>query len=213
MAYIYMDESGDLGLDSSGRKTSRHFIVTFLFTTRPRPVGKIAKKVVRGFIKQRKSGHSGVLHAHKELPITRQRTLFAMSQQDISILAIYLDKQRIYTKLPEEKQAIYSYITNILLDRIVTKGLIPIDRPIKLIASRRETNKFFNDNFSRYLEERVVAKHKLRLSVEIKSPQEDKCLQIVDMASWAIFRKREHDDESYYNLIRSKIVEESPLFP
>lgn len=52
-----------------------------------------------------------------------------------------------------------------------------------------------------------------KLEIEIKTPHQEKCLQIVDMASWAIFRKWEHQDESYYNLIKSKIIEERPLFP
>ena len=38
-------------------------------------------------------------------------------------------------------------------------------------------------------------------------------LQAVDFVSWAIFRKYEYGDDSYYNLIKNKIVEENPLFP
>ena len=59
----------------------------------------------------------------------------------------------------------------------------------------------------------VVSSHRLDLSVEVKSSHEDKCLQIVDMASWSIFRKLERGDDSCYNTIRTRIVEESPLHP
>jgi hypothetical protein len=38
-------------------------------------------------------------------------------------------------------------------------------------------------------------------------------LQAVDFISWAVFRKYEYKDESYYEIIRKKIVEENPLFP
>jgi hypothetical protein len=49
--------------------------------------------------------------------------------------------------------------------------------------------------------------------VEIRPPHQEKSLQVVDVACWAIFRKQEHGDSSYYNLIKQKIVEENPLFP
>jgi hypothetical protein len=47
----------------------------------------------------------------------------------------------------------------------------------------------------------------------IKTPAEEKALQVVDFVSWAIFRKYEKKDRGYYNIIKKKIVEESSLFP
>ena len=213
MSYIYLDESGDLGFDFSKKKTSKYFVVTFLFVDKPRPVGKIVQKVFKGFTKKQVKAHGGTLHAYKESPKTRQRVLTGLNEKDVSILAVYLNKQKVYTKLQDEKQVLYNYVTNILLDRIMTRKLVPTDKRIELIASRRDTNKFLNENFKSYLKDQVSQNHKLDLHVSIKTPHEEKCLQVVDMASWTLFRKREHGDESYYNLIKSKVVEESPLFP
>lgn len=39
-----------------------------------------------------------------------------------------------------------------------------------------------------------------------------KGLQVVDFLSWAIFRKYEHGDDYFYNMIKNLIVEESSLF-
>lgn len=124
-------------------------------------------------------------------------------------MTIYLDKTRVYTKLPEEN--LYINVTNILLDRIFTKKLIPTNEKITLIASRKETNKFINDNFKSYLETRITSDHKLDFHIEIKTPHEAKGLQAVDFLSWAIFRKYEKGDESYYNLFKCIIAEENPL--
>ena len=49
--------------------------------------------------------------------------------------------------------------------------------------------------------------------LSVKTPAKQKALQAVDFVSWAIFRKYEYKDDTYYNLIRGKIVEENPLFP
>jgi hypothetical protein len=213
MAYIFLDESGDLGFDWSKKKTSKYFVVTFLFIESKRPLSLLVKKMFKGFTKKELKHHPGILHAYKEKPKTRIKMLTHLNQHDVSVLAICLNKKKVYTQLRDEKHVLYNYISNILLDRIITKKLIPIDKPIQLIAARRETNKFLNENFKEYLKQRVQESHKLDLSVHIKTLHEEKGLQVVDLASWSIYRKLEHDDASYTALFESKIVEQSFLFP
>jgi len=213
MAYIFLDESGDLGFNFSKRKTTKYFLVTFLFVKEKTVLEKIVKKVFKGFSSMEVKNHNGVLHAHKETPRTRQKLLNLFKEKNMSnILVVYLNKKKVYTKLQDQKQVLYNYITNILLDRVYTKKLIPLNEKICLIASRRETNKFLNQNFSLYLKNQLKNNHKIDIDIEIKSPTQEKSLQVVDMLSWAIFRKYEHGDESYYNLIKADIIEENSLF-
>jgi hypothetical protein len=213
MSYIFLDESGDLGFDFTKPKTSKYFVITFLFATDKKPLEKIIKKIIRSFATKERVGHPGTLHAVKESPRIRLKLLNELARHDISILTIYLNKQKIYTTKKDEKPIFYNLITNILLDRIIGKRLVPTTRPIMLIASRRETNKYFNDNFKTYLESQIERNHKLKLQVQIKTPHHEKSLQVVDFAAWAIFRKHEYDDELYYNVIKSRVVEENPLYP
>lgn len=208
-----MDESGDLGFDFKKKGTSRYFVVTLLCTTQYQPIEKAVKKTFRSLPLKVQRKHPGYLHAVKETPKTRLKMLRLLNQLDISILTIYLNKRKVYTKLQDEKHVLYNYVTNILLDRLYTKKLVPINQPIELIASQRETNKFLNDNFKLYLENQIKNHHQLKISITIKPPHADKCLQAVDFACWAMFRKIEKGDKSYANLIKKKIVEESPLFP
>jgi len=136
-----------------------------------------------------------------------------LGEKDCAIMVIYLNKKRVYTKLQNEKIILYNYVTNILLDRIMTKQLIPLNEPIYLVASKRETNRFLNENFRNYLKGQIKSAHRLDLHIEIKTPAEEKSLQAADFVSWAIFRKLEYRDDSYYNIIKGKIIEENPLFP
>jgi hypothetical protein len=154
-----------------------------------------------------------VLHCHKEKPEIRKRVLNLLNEKEVSVLAIYLNKKKVYSKLQNEKHVLYNYVVNILLDRMFQKKFIPLNEPINLIASRRETNKFLNQNFKSYLENQVAGNHKLALKIFIKPPHEEKGLQVVDFACWAIFRQLQYDDLSYADLIRQKIAEISPLFP
>ena len=211
MAYIFLDESGDLGFDFRKKKTSKFFVVTCLFTGNKRPIEKIVKKT-HSELKKKYKRRFGVLHCVREKPITRQRLLRRLSGKDCVMMAIYLNKKKVYTRLRDEKPVLYNYVTNILLDRIYRKEIIPIKDRVELIASRRETNKFLNENFKNYLNRQVENRHKTDIKISIRTPSDEKVLQAVDFVSWAIFRKYEYGDDSYYNVIKNKIVEERPLF-
>ncbi len=212
MGYIFLDESGDLGFNFKNRKTTKYFVVTFLFVENKGPIKKIVKKT-HSELKKKYKRRVGVLHSVKERPITRQRLLGRLNEKDCAIMTIYLNKKKVYTKLQDEKQVLYNYVTNILLDRIYSKRLISGKNKITIVASRRETNKYLNENFKTYLNKQAKNHHKVEIEAVIKTPFEEKALQAVDFVSWAIFRKYEYGDDSYYNIIRSKIVEENPLFP
>ena len=213
MAYIFLDESGDLGFDFKKKGTSNFFVVTFLFVDGSKKVIEKIVKNTHSQLSKKIRRRIGLLHATNEKPITRQRLLKKLSMIDCSIMSIYLNKKKVFTKLQDEKQVLYNYVTNILLDRIYTKKVVPNNKKIELIASRRETNKFLNENFKDYLNRQVKSNHDGDMKVSIKTPSEEKSLQAVDFVSWAIFRKYENGDDSYYNVIKNKIIEESPLFP
>ena len=212
MGYIFLDESGDLGFNFKKLKTSKYFVVAFLFVENKSSIEKIVKKT-HAELKKKYKRRFGVLHSVKERPITRQRLLKRLNEKDCAIMTIYLNKGKVYTKLQDEKQVLYNYVTNILLDRIYSKRLVAGKDKITIVASRRETNRYLNENFKTYLNNQAKNHHKVEVEAVIKTPYEEKSLQVVDFVSWAIFRKYEYGDDSYYNIIRNKIVEENPLFP
>lgn len=199
------------GFDFKKRKTTKYFVITFLFTDKKRPIEKIIRNLHAGLRKKYRM-RDGVLHACREEPVTCTRFCRQIIEKDCKVMTIYLNKKRVYTKLQNEKAVLYNYVINILLDRISTKRLIEKDKKIMFIASRRETSKFLNLNFVNYLKNQSLNNHKLDIDIKIKTPFEEKGLQAVDLISWAIFRKYEYGDESYYNIIREIIIEENPLF-
>jgi hypothetical protein len=216
LSYIFLDESGCLGFDFSKQKTSKYFVISFLFVkgNQKRSLEKIIKKIYAGFPKRELRCHPNSLHCNKEKPKTRIKLLNMLNEKDdISIMVIYLNKSKVYASLADEKHVLYNYVTNILLDRVFSKKLIPYkEEKISLIASRRETNKFLNENFKAYLEQQANKNHGANVEVKIKPPHGEKCLQIVDFVCWSLFRKYEHNDDYYSNLIKNLIVEEKGLF-
>ena len=211
MATIYLDESGDLGFALS-KQNSKYFVATFLFVPNPRVVDKVVRKCFLALPERVRKKHPGAFHCCKERPATRRKLLSLLAERDIKILSIRLNKSRVYTKLQDEKQVLYNYVANILLDRILRKRLIPGSEVIELVASRRETNRYLNENFCSYLEGQVRGNHKRDLRVSIRPPSADRGLQAVDFVCWAMFRRWERGDSSYYEIIKQRVVEESELF-
>lgn len=212
MAYLFMDESGCLGFDFTKAKTSRHFIVAFLLVQEKRPLEKLVRgQFQRMSPQERKRWRGGVLHSSKATDALRVRMLQGIAQQSgVSVMLIRLDKKRVDASLVNKKHVLYSYVTNALLDRIATKRLIPMDGSVQLIASRRETNRFLNDNFTAYLHQQQEGG--VRLHVEIRTPAEEKGLQAVDFISWAAFRRYEHEDASFFRCLEHCVVENHPLW-
>lgn len=211
MAYIFLDESGDLGFDFEKKRTSKFFVITVLFVDQKRPIEKLIRKVHAGLRKKYKI-RTSVLHAAKEEPVNIIRICRGLADKHCKVMTIYLDKSKVYTNLRDEKHVLYNYIVNILLDRIMNKHLVSKKDGVILVASRRETNKFLNDNFRDYLRRQVKSNHGTEFRVEIKTPAEEKCLQAVDIVSWSIFRKYEYGDDRYYQTLKPIIAEENVLY-
>jgi undecaprenyl pyrophosphate synthase len=171
VCYLLMDESGDLGFDVTKKATSHYFLITFLFTDNKRAFEKCVKKTHALLSKKHKK--VGILHASHNSPETRKRLLRMLSEKNIKVMTIYLDRKRVYTKMQNEKPILYNYVTNILLDRIFSKKIIESDSPVEIIASRKETNKFLNMNFKHYLESEMAHNHGVKVNVAIKTPSQD----------------------------------------
>lgn len=212
MAYIFMDESGCLGFDFTKSKTSKHFIITFLLVNNNKILDKIVSKTFRSIPTKKRRSHNGTLHCFKEDNKTKIKLFSLLKDKDVSVMVIFLNKCRVFTKLQNEKTILYNYVTNILLDRLFCKKILSIKDKITLVASRRETNRFLNENFKNYLESQVSSIHKTSLNVLVQPPSAVKGLQVVDFLSWAIFRKYEHNDDYFYNMIKNLIIEEKSLF-
>lgn len=213
MPYIFLDESGDLGFDFSKKKTSKFFIITCIFTNKKRPIEKIIRKIFSGFSKKEIKSHNGKLHFFKEKPSTRRKLLKMLNEKDIDIKSIYLDKSKVFIPFHDEKHILYNYITNILLNEIYSNNNLTNSDTFEVVASQRETNRFLNDSFCKYIQKQAFDNHKIKVKVSIRTPHQEKCLQIADAISWTIFRNLEHKDNSYIEIIKNKSIKETPIFP
>jgi hypothetical protein len=196
---IFMDESGDLGF---GEGSSNYFIISFLITTNKRPLEKLVKKFLSS-LKIRVD----TLHATKDVPTSVRKFLKLVAEQDIVILTIKVNKSTIPLDLQEKKHTLYNLIVNQLFEICAKYRICFSADTIEFIASRRETKKMLNTAFVASLWE-TAKKHQLRIKALIKSPHEEKGLQVVDAICWAMYQKWELYDASFYQIIQDLIKAE-----
>ncbi len=211
MAYIYMDESGDLGFDITKSRTSKFFVITFLVTKDEKTTNIIMKKSFNWMKHKKIKIKWWVFHAFSHLESTIQKVLSIATEYDISIMTLVLDKRKVYSHTNSEKHVLYNIIVNKLLDAVINKNLVSDkDEIIHFIASRRETSKTLNEQFVNYLKN----KHKDQPNIifEIKTPHQSKWLQLVDTISFSIYKKYENSNSNFYEIFEKKIKIEDGFF-
>jgi hypothetical protein len=209
MAYMFLDESGDLGF---GNRSSKWFLFTLAIVDSERSLEKVIKKVWRTI--RKKHRHLGELHAYHEKDATRTRVLQMLAEIDsLKIVTIILNKKKVHLDLQDQKNYLYNYTANIVLDRLINTNLINKDQHISLVVDRKDTKKNLRENFISYITSAMLRRDHKKFEMTLTASHEDRCLQAVDFISWAIFRKYEKGDFEFYEIIKSKIIDEKLLFP
>ncbi|MCX6792793.1 MAG: DUF3800 domain-containing protein [Candidatus Falkowbacteria bacterium] len=209
MTYIFMDESGDMGFSD---KSSKWFLFTLAIIGNDKAMEKVIKKVWKTIHKKHK--HLGELHASNEKVETILKTLRLLSEiDDLKIVTIILNKKKVYLDLQEQKNYLYNYTANIVLDRLINTNILDKNEHISLIVDRKDTKKNLRENFISYITKAMYRRDHKKFKMTLISSHDNKCLQAVDFISWAIFRKYERGDFEFYEVIKNKIIDEKLLFP
>ena len=207
--YIFLDESGDLGFS---KRSSKWFLFTMVVIDDPKKLERVIKKVRKTLNKKHKRKHSE-LHSYHADEITRIRMLKELCKLNISVVTTILNKEKVYVGLKEQKNYLYNYTANILLDRFINTNLIDNSHDLVLVADRKDTKKNLQNNFISYITQAMQKRRAGGFSMSLAASHDEKGLQAVDFISWAIFRKYEQGDYQYYEIIKEKIIDERLLFP
>ena len=204
--YIFLDESGDLGFS---KKSQQYFVIAILITKDKKPIENCIKRV-----RQRK-----LPKKYKRIPelkfrnsnrIIRKSVLKCLSKRDVEISYILLNKRRVYRRLQDKKNIVYNYITSFLLQKVLSEESDKIEFVVDRLYTKKNREEF--NSYINYKIRRVL-RRTIKISIEHKNSEEERCLQAVDFVAGAIYRKYVFDDESYYSIIRDKIQEEIRYLP
>lgn len=199
--YLFIDESGDLG-----KFGNRYFVIAALCTSNPKAIFNIIKK-----IRQRKLKKSlkdvNELKANKSDNIIREAVLTKLFEcVDCSIHIIIVDKNNIKDYLFRCKNILYNYIAGILVEH--AQGNF---KKISLIIDKKDKKGLLRDDFDSY-----ITNHKInwdvKIGIEHKDSYADRGLQAVDFVAWAVNRKYNTSDDTFYKIIEPKIKHKKELF-
>ncbi len=195
-AYVLLDESGDLG-----EYGTRYFILAGILTLHPRAVERVIKKTRQRILKK-KLKEVPELKANKSNHIIREYLLKHLIKTPCDILAIAVDKSKIRKDLYQVQNRLYNFLVSILLNSIPREI-----GEVCIIVDRRYTNTYLRMNFTQYIVYKLQQRRpSLRVEVHHIPSSSFVPLQAVDFVAWAIQRKYNFGDESYFNIIKDKII-------
>lgn len=213
--FLYLDESGDLGFDSSKPGRSNYFTICILAIrtpTRHKAVLNAVKKTFRRKVNRKTKG-KGVVQELKGSKTSLGVKSFFFNQiagVHFGVYALTLEKSKLYDKLQMAKDRTYNYLARLLLDELPFEAAdSSVDLFIDKSKSKAEMANF-NSYISRQLKQRLPPQVLLRIF------HGDSCsqlgLQAVDLFSHGIFRKYEQGDMEWFDVFKGKVRYEA-LFP
>lgn len=189
--YIYLDESGDLGVS---KKASKNFVIGAISVTSPVKINRVLKRIRRNILKKKERKY-GEFKFHKSSDRIRKILLKRINPfvDKINYILVKKDRAKLtydYTNLAVSlimlviENEKFNRL-NIILDRTLPKKVIKKFNELLLISIGKE------DKGS-------------KIKIEHLDSNRVNCLQATDfvVGSIAYFHKGNSD---YYNLIKNKI--------
>jgi hypothetical protein len=200
MVYIFVDEAGDMDFSPKG---SKHYMFNFLVKTRPFQLHEHIASYRYDLLERNldpmvdKRLDIEAFHACEDNKYIRQRMFEIISTFTPDAVQVYsyiLEKPKVNPTKRKENAVFYidnlTYAITQLLDKIgIDQNFIIITDRLLLQAN----------------------KNTLRYTLHHHCSASSSNLQIIDYIGWAINRKYEHGDGSYYEMIKKYLLEEEVM--
>jgi hypothetical protein len=209
--YLFSDESGDLQFKR--KNSTRYFAVGTLFIEQDELV-KLRSTLswVRDELAWLNHGLDSFFHATTDTHTVRQLVFAALSQVNFRIDVTLMDKAKAQpqTRVTEPKFFQYSWFFHLrqIAPTMLQEGdeLLVVAASIGTKKGRAAFRSAIEDVLTQCVDFRV------KRTLAFWRDESDFALQAVDYCTWAVTRKWEKGDATYYDLIRDKIVREYDLF-
>lgn len=188
--FVFIDESGDLGLHGS-----KYLILAALMVEETKPLNRLVRRTRRRFGKE--LGGATELKANKSSDEIRRYLLKKANElPGASVFFIVLEKRKLASEyLKSDKHRLYNYVAGKLAGYLPVGGL-NVDIRIDRSKGRQMLEEDFNDYFASKLGQPS------KLGIRHSDSQNWAGLQIADFLAWACFQKFEHGNGSFIELIK-----------
>lgn len=217
--YIFVDESGDMDFSIKG---SNHYMFNFLVKTRPFQLHEyiasyryeLTERNLDPFVTQLLDIEK--FHACEDNRFIRQRMFEIISTfapEAVQVYSYILEKPKVHPEKRKEHSIFYvdnlMFAITKLLDKIqINRNFIIITDRLPVLANKKAQIKALKKGIEQYLK---ISNKDLRYTIHHHCSASSSNLQIIDYIGWAINRKYEHNDSTYYEMIKQYLLEEEVM--
>ncbi len=199
--YAFMDESGTVGLANG-----THFLILAVTAfSNPREVERPIRRAFHQAVKKYGANKVNEVKASDfEEPVI-SHLLSEIAEKDIKIAATIIDQSAIRVP-PKDMEEIYRQAAAWTVRRLA-ESFPRLD----LTIDKRYTNSHLRRLLEKAIRDEVESLPHQNILIQQESSILQKELQAADAVAWAIFQKYEHNDSRFYDLIESKIMNETVI--
>jgi hypothetical protein len=187
------DETGDTGV---GPHSSRYLAVAGIVCPSLEPLRKAVMRTRKAWGKELRNIPE--LKAWHTLPKITTQFLTRIAALDVEICAAILDKRS--ARQPDDTEDWYR-----LVYAQAVQQAMPRHAQVTVTMDKRYTKPSLRDKLVQFIVA-TAQRPGATLSFVYADSQQERALQAADAVAWSIFQKYEHEDETFYRLIESKIV-------
>ncbi len=213
--YIFVDEAGDMNFSSGG---SKYYMFNFLIKKRPFNLHEYIANYRYSLLERNLDPLSGqrldieYFHACEDNKYIREEMFNIISTFDKESVQFYsyiLEKPKVEPAKRKEIDKFYIDNLNFAIHQLLDK--LKIDKNFIIITDRLPVQKNKNKQIGALKKgiKIYIKEHNLSIRYDIfhHCSASSVNLQIVDYISWAIFRKYERDQDSYYKKIENYLID------
>ncbi|HEX7391407.1 MAG TPA: DUF3800 domain-containing protein [Thermoplasmata archaeon] len=202
---IFLDESGDLGF--SNPRSSRHLLISTMATPRPQSsrFARLTKKAHRRLKQTGKGAVEFKFNSSSER--LRNYFLKGVSETDCWIVWGAVEKVNAKGSLRASPDRLYNNVCGRVMAEMFSHTNA---KAIHVVVDRRSGKRTSRESFDHHVENILLSNHSGPFPPEVRISHFDsrrsEGLQVNDFVVGAIFQKVERGNETYYNVIKDKIV-------
>jgi hypothetical protein len=212
--YIFVDEAGDMDFSAKG---SIHYMFNFLIKRRPFNLHEYVSNYRYSLLERNLDPLNGKkldlesFHAHNDNKFIKNELFNIIStfdQKSVKTYSYILEKPKVDPEKRKEKDRFYidnlSCAIQKLLDKLkIDKNFILITDSLPIKKNIRKQEGALKKGIKEYLKS---INSTIRYDIFHHCSASSANLQIIDYISWAIFRKYEHHDSSYFNRVKHYLI-------
>lgn len=193
MWFIFIDESGDLGM-----RGSQYLVLAALFVEDYRPLDRIIKKM-RHHKFRKELRKATEIKANKSSDAVRKHMLKKLNKvPNARVFYIVLEKKKLYSEyLKDNKDKLYNYVAGKLAKNIVLE-----DVELELRIDKSKGKHLLREDFNRYFLQKLrEGSNHMRATIHHSYSHSWSGLQFADLLAWCCFQKFEHGNSEYIDSI------------